>query len=203
MIIKSNRSGIDLYPSLISRFLEVMEGKSIEELILSIIVSSVKLLVALAVIYFIIPILIPLDITILETEFILIRIREFLNVCALLFIIYYGYYILRDLKTVFDRAVDSLISKFGIAEKRSRLRRAGMDLVWIIGLFLAYAALMQVLSMLVSIPSWASLLVRIVFTALILVLIYDFARTLYLVGRTWLKKLADMIASKIRRATES
>ena len=203
MIIKSNRSGIDLYPSLISRFLEVMEGKSIEELILSIIVSSVKLLVALAVIYFIIPILIPLDITILETEFILIRIREFLNVCALLFIIYYGYYILRDLKTVFDRAVDSLISKFGIAEKRSRLRRAGMDLVWIIGLFLAYAALMQVLSMLVSIPSWASLLVRIVFTALILVLIYDFARTLYLVGRTWLKKLADMIASRIRRAAES
>jgi len=203
VIIKSNRSGIDLYPSLISRFLEVMEGKSIEELILSIIVSSVKLLVALAVIYFIIPILIPLDITILETEFILIRIREFLNVCALLFIIYYGYYILRDLKTVFDRAVDSLISKFGIAEKRSRLRRAGMDLVWIIGLFLAYAALMQVLSMLVSIPSWASLLVRIVFTALILVLIYDFARTLYLVGRTWLKKLADMIASRIRRAAES
>ena len=202
MIIKSNRSGIDLYPSLISRFLEVMEGKSIEELILSIIVSSVKLLVALAVIYFIIPILIPLDITILETEFILIRVREFLNVCALLFIIYYGYYILRDLKTVFDRAVDLLISKFGIAEKRSRLRRAGMDLVWIIGLFLAYAALMQVLSMLVSIPSWASLAVRIVFTALILILIYDFARTLYLVGRTWLKKLADMIASRIRRAAE-
>jgi len=202
VIIKSNRSGIDLYPSLISRFLEVMEGKSIEELILSIIVSSVKLLVALAVIYFIIPILIPLDITILETEFILIRVREFLNVCALLFIIYYGYYILRDLKTVFDRAVDLLISKFGIAEKRSRLRRAGMDLVWIIGLFLAYAALMQVLSMLVSIPSWASLAVRIVFTALILILIYDFARTLYLVGRTWLKKLADMIASRIRRAAE-
>ena len=202
MIIKSNRSGIDLYPSLISRFLEVMEGKSIEELILSIIVSSVKLLVALAVIYFIIPILIPLDITILETEFILIRVREFLNVCALLFIIYYGYYILRDLKTVFDRAVDLLISKFGIAEKRSRLRRAGMDLVWIIGLFLAYAALMQVLSMLISVPSWASLAVRVVFTALILVLIYDFARTLYLVGRTWLKKLADMIASRIRRAAE-
>jgi len=202
VIIKSNRSGIDLYPSLISRFLEVMEGKSIEELILSIIVSSVKLLVALAVIYFIIPILIPLDITILETEFILIRVREFLNVCALLFIIYYGYYILRDLKTVFDRAVDSLISKFGIAEKRSRLRRAGMDLVWIIGLFLAYAALMQVLSMLISVPSWASLAVRVVFTALILVLIYDFARTLYLVGRTWLKKLADMIASRIRRAAE-
>ena len=202
MIIKSNRSGIDLYPSLISRFLEVMEGKSIEELILSIIVSSVKLLVALAVIYFIIPILIPLDITILETEFILIRVREFLNVCALLFIIYYGYYILRDLKTVFDRAVDLLISKFGIVEKRSRLRRAGMDLVWIIGLFLAYAALMQVLSMLISVPSWASLAVRVVFTALILVLIYDFARTLYLVGRTWLKKLADMIASRIRRAAE-
>ena len=202
MILKSNRSGIDLYPSLISRFLEIMEGKSIEERILSIIVNSVKLLVALAIIYFIIPILIPLDITILETEFILIRVREFLNVCALLFIIYYGYYILRDLKVVFDRAVDSLISKFGIAEKRSRLRRAGMDLVWIIGLFLAYAALMQVLSMLVSIPSWASLTVRIIFTALILVLIYDFARTLYLVGRSWLKRLADMIASRIRRATE-
>ena len=202
MIIRSNRSGIDLYPSLISKFLEIMEGKSIEELILSIIVNSVKLLVTLAIIYFIIPILIPLDITILETEFILIRVREFLNVCSLLFIIYYGYYILRDLKVVFDRAVDSLISKFGIAEKRSRLRRAGMDLVWIIGLFLAYAALMQVLSMLISIPSWASLLVRIVFTALILVLIYDFTRTLYLVGRSWLKKLAEMIASRIRRATE-
>jgi len=202
VIIRSNRSGIDLYPSLISKFLEIMEGKSIEELILSIIVNSVKLLVTLAIIYFIIPILIPLDITILETEFILIRVREFLNVCSLLFIIYYGYYILRDLKVVFDRAVDSLISKFGIAEKRSRLRRAGMDLVWIIGLFLAYAALMQVLSMLISIPSWASLLVRIVFTALILVLIYDFTRTLYLVGRSWLKKLAEMIASRIRRATE-
>jgi len=202
VIIRSNRSGIDLYPSLISKFLEIMEGKSIEELILSIIVNSVKLLVTLAIIYFIIPILIPLDITILETEFILIRVREFLNVCSLLFIIYYGYYILRDLKVVFDKAVDSLISKFGIAEKRSRLRRAGMDLVWIIGLFLAYAALMQVLSMLISVPSWASLLVRIVFTALILVLIYDFARTLYLVGRSWLKKLADMIASRIRRATE-
>jgi len=202
VILKSNRSGIDLYQSPVSRFLEVMEGRSIEELILSIIVDSVKLLIALAVIYFIIPILIPPDITILETEFILIRVGEFLNVCALLFIIYYGYYILRDLKVVFDRAVDSLISKFGIAEKRSRLRRAGMDLVWIIGLFLAYAALMQVLSMLVSIPSWASLAVRIIFTALILVLIYDFARTLYLVGRSWLKKLADMIASRIRRATE-
>jgi len=202
VIIRSNRSGIDLYPSLISKFLEIMEGKSIEELILSIIVNSVKLLVTLAIIYFIIPILIPLDITILETEFILIRVREFLNVCSLLFIIYYGYYILRDLKVVFDRAVDSLISKFGIAEKRPKLRRAGMDLVWIIGLFLAYAALMQVLSMLISIPSWASLLVRIVFTALILVLIYDFTRTLYLVGRSWLKKLAEMIASRIRRATE-
>ena len=179
-----------------------MEGRSIEELVLSVIVNSIKLLVALAIIYFIIPILIPLDVTILSTGFLLVRIREFLNVCALLFIIYYGYYILRDLKMVFDRAVDSLISKFGIAEKRSKLKRAGMDLVWIIGLFLAYAALMQILSILVSIPSWASLMVRIAFTALILILIYDFARVLYLAGKSWLKRLADLIASKIRGAAE-
>jgi len=179
-----------------------MEGKGIEELVLSIIVNLVKLLVVLAVIYFIIPILIPLDITILKTELILVRIREFLNMCAFLFIIYYGYYILKDLKTVFDKAVDSLISKFGIVEKRSKLRRAGMDLIWIIGLFLAYAALMQIFSILVATPSWMSLLIRIIFTALILILIYDFVRVLYLAGKTWLKKLANMIASRIREVTE-
>ena len=179
-----------------------MEGRGIEELVLSIIVNSVKLSVALAIIYFIVPILIPLDITILKTDFILIRIREFLNMCAFLFIIYYGYYILRNLKTVFDKAVDSLISKFGIAEKRSKLRRAGMDLIWIIGLFLVYAALMQVFSILVLTPSWAFLLMRIIFTALILVLTYDFVRVLYFVGKTWLKKLANIIASRIREVTE-
>ena len=184
------------------RSLEVMEGRGIEELVLSIIVNLVKLLVVLAVIYFIIPILIPLDITILKTELILVRIREFLNMCAFLFIIYYGYYILKDLKTVFDKAVDSLISKFGIVEKRSKLRRAGMDLIWIIGLFLAYAALMQIFSILVATPSWMSLLIRIIFTALILILIYDFVRVLYLAGKTWLKKLANMIASRIREVTE-
>jgi len=179
-----------------------MEGRGIEELVLSVIVNSVKLSVALAVIYFIVPILIPLDITILKTDFILIRIREFLNMCAFLFIIYYGYYILRNLKTVFDKAVDSLISKFGIVEKCSKLRRAGMDLIWIIGLFLVYAALMQIFSILVLTPSWTFLLMRIIFTALILVLTYDFVRVLYFVGKTWLKKLANIIASRIREVTE-
>ncbi|RLF99464.1 MAG: hypothetical protein DRN49_04355 [Thaumarchaeota archaeon] len=37
--------------------------------------------------------------------------------CAFLFIIYYGYYILRNLKRYLIRVVDSLISKFGILER--------------------------------------------------------------------------------------
>ena len=45
-------------------------------------------------------------------------------------------------------------------------------------------------------------MVRIAFTALILILIYDFARVLYLAGKSWLRRLADLIASRIRRAAE-
>ena len=48
--------------------------------------------------------------------FVLIRIREFLNVCLsfhhLLWLLYP-----KKSKTVFDKAVDSLISKFGILER--------------------------------------------------------------------------------------
>ena len=159
--------------------------------------NLIKLALALLLIRFVVPAIKPLDLILRELG--LISLRQILDVVAFLVIIYYGYFILRDVKVLAERFVDFVILRFGIKEEQAPLRRAALDIVWLMGIILAYAAIVPVVERLLGIP-WILMAVTLTIVVLALVFLYDCVRMLRLVFGVRIRRFIEVLADTVERA---
>lgn len=162
----------------------------------SMINNVIKFAVLMIIIRFVAPSIIPSNTELIPN---ILGMNTVLNALSFLVIIYYGYYILRDIRALTDRAVNLVVIRSGIVKEGSALRRAAMDIVWTIGIILAYAAVMPLVKGAIKI-SWVEIAVALSFLLLIAIFLYDCVRMLSLIFGVGIKRLVNVIAGIVEKA---
>ena len=103
------------------------------------------------------------------------------------------------MKVLAERFVDFVILRFGIKEEQAPLRRAALDVVLLIGIILAYAAIVPVVERLLGIP-WILMAVTLTIVVLALVFLYDCVRMLRLVFDVRIRRFIEVLADTVERA---
>jgi len=175
-------------------------SEEIKERFPTIIGNVIKLAVAFIIINNVIPVIIPTKTQIFNLFNMNVTVGLVLNLLSFLVIIYYAYYILRDVKVLMDKSVSLLVRKFGIAEREVSLRRAGLDVIWIIALILIHAAVIPLVNTLITSPPWFSSALTLIFTGIALIFLYDCAKTLYTLVKIKISSLAEILAKIVERS---
>ncbi len=164
-----------------------------------IIFNLIKATIMLFIVEYILPLFISPKIII---PLISIEISLLLRGISLIIIIYYGYSILRDLMVLSEKSISLIVKWFGITEEETSLKRAAKDIIWIIAVLLASAAILPLISSIPNIPTWFNILAGAFFFLLVFVFIYDFVKTIYGFSKKRIDKLTLFISSKVEKMEE-
>lgn len=173
----------------------LIEKKEITKGIESLVSNTIKLGLALIVVLMITPVV--SGITLFDLDGLVLSSDHLLSTLNLIVVIYFGYRILRALRTIFDITTKRLVGIFGITE--SAIKHMLVDCLYIVLAALLWVFLPPQLKLVPYMGELASRLASLTIFVFFLLVLYDLAKLLY---RTFGDLYKEMVAKIARRLRE-
>jgi hypothetical protein len=174
-----------------------MEKKEITSGIKSLVSNTIKLGLALIVVMMITPVV--SGITLIDLDGLALSSDHLLSTLNLIVIIYFGYRVLRALRTIFDITAKRLVGVVGITE--TTLKHILVNCLYIVLAALLWVYLPPQLRHVPYMGELASRLASFMIFVFFLLVLYDLAKLLYRTFGDFYKEVVEKIAKRLREGS--